>query len=422
MARKVARRAAERASKMMDWKKQTSLIPDGVQTMSKMPCRYVEGVYPVFVDRAEGAYCYAGDKKYIDYPLALGPILLGHADRRVNTAIGSQMKDGWIYSLPHRKEGELAEVLCGMIPSFEMCRFLKSGTEACMAAVKLARAYTGKKMILTCGYHGWADWYSIGTQHPGGCPESRKIETRSFVYNNMKSFEQVLRKGVAAVMMEPYVFEGPKEGFLRKIRKMCRDLNVLLIFDEVVTGFRTLKHSAQAMYKVMPDITCVGKAMANGMPISAVGGRKDIIELLTKDTFVSSTFGGDLLSIAAALKTLEISQQEGVPEHIWDYGEMMQQAFNAYAEGMDGVECVGLPCRTFFNFPTEEHRSLFWQEAAERGVLFGYAQFVSQAHDRGELEKTYNVMEAALTVVRKNFDNPASMLKGKCARATLRLR
>ena len=291
-----------------------------------------------------------------------------------------------------------------------------------MAAVKIARAYTNKKKILCCGYHGWADWYSATTELDGGCPDTRKVEAKQFTYNDMESFEKALSKNVAAVMMEPYVFEGPKNSFLRRIRKMCLEKHILLIFDEVVTGFRTQDWTAQAMFDIKPDLACIGKAMANGMPISAVGGKAEIMDVLTKGTFVSSTFGGDLLGISAALETIRIIESEGVIQDMWSYGEQMKGAFNSYAEGMDGVECIGYPCRTFFNFPTPEHRSLFWQECFDRGVLFGYAQFVTQSHSHTELDKTYAAMWEALSTVKKNWDKPEQRLRGQVAKATLRLR
>lgn len=406
----------------MEWTKQEHLIPNGVQTMSKMPCRYVEGVYPKYIDRAKGAYCYAGDNEYIDYPLALGPLVLGHADERIKQVIAERYGNGHIFSLPHKLEGELAEKLCDIIPCAEKIRFLKSGTEACMAAIKIARAYTGKKIVLTCGYHGWADWYSITTDHKGGCPDSREQEVRTFKYNDIQSLEKVLRKGVAAVIMEPCVFDKPEGGFLSRVRKMCMEKKALLIFDEVVTGFRMPKMFAQTFFGTTPDLCCIGKAMANGLPISAVCGKAEIMDVLEDKTFVSSTFGGDLLGIAAALKTISIIENEGVLSQIWDYGECMKGAFNDYASGLDGIECIGYPSRTFFNFPTAEHRSLFWQECLDAGVLFGYAQFICQAHGHAELEKTYDAMRKAVNMVRKYYDDPKRGLRGQTARATLRLR
>jgi len=146
------------------------------------------------------------------------------------------------------------------------------------------------------------------------------------------------------------------------------------------------------------------------------------MDLLEKDVFVSSTFGGDLLGIAAALETIKIIDAEGVIETIWTYGGRLKSYFNNAASGMDGVECIGFPCRTFFNFPTVEHRSLFWQECVKRGVLFGYAQFICQAHGHGELDKTFAAIDAALNTVRKNWDQPGVRLEGSVAKETLRLR
>lgn len=400
----------------MNWDRTCKAIPDGVQTLSKMPARHVDGVYPKYIDRAKGAYIWSGEKRWIDFPLGLGAVILGHADFDVNIAIKKQLEEGVIYSLPNPKETELAELICDIIPSAEMVRFLKTGSEAASAAIKIARTYTNRKRIIACGYHGWHDWYS-STCKPAGCVDRYVTQ---LPYNDIESFRKKITTTCAAVIMEPYVFEEPKVDFLKAIRRLCTEKGVVLIFDEVVTGFRTPKLSAQKYFGVTPDLTCLGKPMANGLPISCICGRKEIMEVLTKDCFVSSTFGGEMLSIAAALKTIEIVQQKTL-HHITIMGSKLKEAFNRYAQnyGLFDCRCVGYPQRTKFEFPTDAHKSLFWQECLKRGVFFGFAQFISFAHDMPILDKTVDAIKNSLYILKK-YPDPTVALEGKVATPALR--
>jgi glutamate-1-semialdehyde aminotransferase len=400
----------------MNWNKTLDVIPDGVQTLSKMPERHVNRVYPKYIESAQGAYVKCGEKRYIDYPMALGAVILGHANSDVNLAIKKQLDKGIIYSLPNYQETELAERVVDIIPSAEKCRFLKTGSEATSAAIKIARAYTNRKKVVACGYHGWHDWYS-STFKPAGTVDRHVVQVP---YNGLEAFKKKVNDKTAAVIMEPYVYEEPKEGFLQGVRRLCNDNGVVLIFDECVTGFRTRKMSAQALFKVTPNLTCLGKAMANGLPISCVCGKKEIMDVLRKDCFVSSTFGGDLVAIAAALKTLEIVAQKG-SHHLEIMGHKLKEAFNRYAANYQQFECkcIGYPQRTKFEFPTDAHRSLFWQECLGQGVFFGYAQFVSYAHTMPELDKTVSAMKYAFQTLKRNPD-PLVALRGDVATPAIR--
>jgi len=412
----------------MDWNKTLKCIPDGVQTLSKMPSKHVNRVYPKYIDRAEGAYVWAGDKKYVDYPLGLGPIILGHAHGYVNRAIVDQLQKGIVYSLPAELETELAMKICDIIPSAEKVRFLKTGSEATSAAVRIARAYTGRNKVLCCGYHGWHDWFAVVNDKKAGIPGTIANLTVKFKYNDIDDFMAKMGKKeackVAAVIMEPYVLEEPNKNFLQDIRKTCTEYGAVLIFDEVVTAFRTKKFSAQAYYGVTPDLTCIGKAMGNGMPIGGVCGRADIMDVLQGDCFVSSTFGGELASIAASIATIEYMQTHNVIDQIWKMGERLQNLFKTITDsmGLSGeVYMKGLPPRTYFVFPTAEHKALFWQECLYRGVLLGYAQFISYAHTLGVIDETIVAMRGAMKMVRKYWDNPSAALKGDIPEETFRL-
>ncbi len=262
----------------MNWDRTLSLIPDGVQTMSKMPNKYVDGVYPKYISHGKGSKVYSDGKEFIDYTCGLGAIVLGHANEDVNQAVFSQARKGTLFGLPHESETLLAEKLVEHFP-MDKVRFVKTGSEATSAAVKIARAYTNKETILCCGYHGWHEWYNQTTPKNKGCSKSKVYP---FNYNDIASLRALFRrhKDVAAVIMEPYVYDAPKENFLDEVRRTCDQNKALLIFDEVVTGFRTNKWCAANEFRVKPDLMCIGKAMGNGYPIGAVGGSAKIMDVL----------------------------------------------------------------------------------------------------------------------------------------------
>lgn len=402
------------------WEKTIQIIPDGVMTKSKMPNKHVQPLYPLYIDRAEGAYLYSRNKKYIDYPCALGSVLLGYHYPEVDQAIIKQLTRGCIYSLPSKLETKLAEKIIELIPCAEMVQFLKTGSEATAAAVKIARAATGKEGIVCCGYHGWHDWYGITTDNKKGIPKSYSKLAGQVNYGDremvtdMFSLSNMVEKEVAAIILEPYIYEGDKE-FLEWVIEFAHNNEALVIFDEVVTGFRTKGFSAQKMFGVTPDLACFGKAMANGLPISVVCGKKQYMNELKSLTpkgnakdfcFVSSTFGGDTLSIAAALATIAVLEREPVIDHIWDMGQKLIDGVKEFTADIKGADIKGYPCRTFFDLPTDAHKSLLWQECIKQNVLLGYAQFISYSHTDTEIYWTLDVLEEAFKVLKKYWDEP----------------
>jgi glutamate-1-semialdehyde aminotransferase len=391
-----------------------------------MPSKYVQGVYPVYLE--EGVGCYVGDNdgnKFIDYTASLGAILLGHAYPRVNEAVKNRMDAGTLFILPSYQETLLAEELTRLIPCCEMVRFLKTGSEATSAAIRIARAYTQRDVVIACGYHGWHDWYTCTTPKDKGIPWNTKDFVHKVNFNDIDSINAILqtdRFRIAAIILEPCVFDPPRKGYLEEIVKLARKNKILVIFDEVVTGFRTPGFSAQKFFKITPDLATFGKCMGNGFPISFVCGRKDVMKVLEKDCFVSSTFGGDLVGITAALETINIIKTEKVLDHIWYWGEYLQNGYNEIAKWMELKSwCKGYPNRTMFDFPTSEHKSLFWQECVLRGVLFGYANFVTYSHGEKEINYTLDVVKDALKTVKSNWENPGKALRGKPAEEVFRL-
>jgi glutamate-1-semialdehyde 2,1-aminomutase len=310
-----------------------------------MPSKFVEGVYPIYLEWGKGAYVGDSNSRFIDYTAGLGAILLGHAYPQVNEAVSKRLRSGNLFVCPSQLETTLAEKMKELIPCAEMSRFLKTGSEATSAAVKIARSFTKREHIAICGYHGWHDWFTVSTPKNKGIPKCYADLVHKFEFNNLQSLKDITDKyELAAVIMEPCIFDEPKDNFLGKVRSLAHGTGALLIFDEVVTGFRTLGYSAQKMFKVTPDLATFGKDMANGIPISVVCGKKKYMKELEGDCFVSSTFGGDLLGIVGALETINVMQHESVLEDIWYYGQYLKDGYNEIARSLDiETECKGYP-------------------------------------------------------------------------------
>jgi glutamate-1-semialdehyde-2,1-aminomutase len=388
------------------------VLPGVAQTYSKGPDQHVEGVYPVFLERGEGCYVWdlAGNR-YIDYPCALGPMVLGYGDAGVNAAVRAQVRLGSTFSLANRLEVEVAELIVDMVPCAEMVRFVKSGSEATSAAVRLARAATGRDRVAMCGYHGWHDWCIGHTAKSGGVPAAVRDLTHQFTYNDIASLQRLFDEHpgeIAAVIMEPVGVEPPHPGFLEAVREAATRHGAVLIFDEIITGFRLAPGGAQEHFGVTPDLAAFGKAIANGLPLAAVAGRADILGLVETSVFISSTFGGETLSLAAGKATLERISAGGVIEHLWRQGGRLIEGFNALADEHEvPARMIGLAPRRIIAFEPVDNieanavKGLFWQECLDRGVLMGNANFVSYAHDDDALETTLSAFDGALGVTGK---------------------
>jgi len=408
------------------WKRANSLILNGVSTLSKSPVYITFGASPVFAERAKGAYFWDIDgHRYIDYPLALGPIILGHAYDEVDREVIKQMSKGFLYSLSGKRELELAEMLCDIIPSAEKVRILKSGSEATSAAVRIARAFTRREIVAVCGYHGWHDWTIARTNRNEGIPASLSRLAYEFEYNNIESLQKVFEHNpnkVAAVILEPVGMQEPKDDFLHKAANLAKKNGALLIFDEVITGFRLSLGGAQSYFSITPDLSVFGKAMANGYPISAVVGKKNIMDTIENRVFISSTFSGDLLSISAAIKTIKILKKKKVNNYILALGQLLKAGLNnAIAQNGIKAECVGMPHKTFLVFQDMEGISsriietIFRQECLARGAFLGYGHFISFSHTEKDITYSINVAASVLNIIRNALkqNKMLSLLKGK---------
>lgn len=381
-------------------------IPLGSQTFSKSKTQYPHGVSPYFAAKAKGAYLWDVDgNKYIDFVNSLAAITLGYNDADVNKAVAEQLKTGVIFSLPHELEFKVAEKICEIVPCAEMVRFGKNGSDATSGAIRIARAYTGRDYVLVCGYHGWQDWYIGSTTRDLGVPQATKELTHKFNYNDIASLEakfEELKDKVAAVILEPANVYPPKDNFLQKVKDLTHANGAVLVFDETITGFRYANGGAQEYFDVIPDLATFGKGLANGYPLSAVAGKKEIMKLM-EEVFFSFTFGGETLSLAASLAVLEKLQTKPVIEKMRKTGTVLMERLNALIEKyklQDVFEVAGIPVWSFLivkdtkNYPAWKIKSLFMQEMFKNGILCIGSHNMSYAHEEKHVDalmKAYKI-------------------------------
>jgi glutamate-1-semialdehyde aminotransferase len=400
------------------------VIPGASQTFSKGPTQFVEGVAPAFCERAQGARIWDVDgNEYLDYTLALGPMILGYCHPEVDEAVREQLELGTTFTLPHRLEVELAEEICRLVPCAEMVRYGKSGSDAVGAAVRVARAATGRDNVLFCGYHGWHDWHIGATTRSKGVPAAVAALTTQFPYGDLDALERLLReREPAAVVLEPIGIVDPPEGYLRDLVVLAHEHGALVVFDEIITGFRLRLGGAQEYFDVQPDLAAFGKAVANGLPLSVVAGRRDLM-LEFEEIFFSITHGGEALSLAAAMATLRVLERDDVIPGLWHRGERLASGVRSLVDrhGLDGrVACLGLEPRTAVLFygadgrESLELKSLFQQECLQRGVLFTGSQFISAAHADADVDRTLDVYDDALGVLADaiEHDDVAARIEG----------
>ena len=400
------------------------VIPSATQTFSKGPNQWVRGVSPHYLVRGDGAWVWDADgNKYLDYLMALGPIILGYGNRRVNEAVSHQLADGPVFSQMHPLEVEVAEMLVDLIPCAEMVRFAKNGSDVTTGAVRAARAYTGRDHVALCGYHGWHDWYIGTTTRNKGVPAAITALSHSFIYNDIESLKRIFAEHeIAAVVMEPVGVEEPKPGFLQAVRELCTAKGAVLVFDEIVTGFRFHLGGAQTLFGVTPDIACFGKAMANGFPLAAVVGTRDLM-MQFDEIFFSGTFGGDALSLAACKATINEMQERDVIAHNWQVGERLRDGLTdviARCGLSEVMRILGFPIRSVMVFPgcdedeARLRRSFVMQECVKRGLLYFCSHIPCFAHGEDEIRFTLDVFEEMMPLVAAAFqaNDFASRMQG----------
>ncbi|MCK4264793.1 aminotransferase class III-fold pyridoxal phosphate-dependent enzyme [Candidatus Babeliales bacterium] len=392
-------------------------IPFGSQTFSKGRSHYPYGASPLFAQRGEGSSLWDVDgNEYIDFVSALAAILLGYNDKDVIQAVKNQLDEGTVFSLSHSIESEVAEKIIKLIPCAEMVRFGKNGSDATAAAVRLARAYTCRDHIITCGYHGWQDWYIGSTSRNLGVPKSTQKLTHSFIYNDIDSLQNVFsefKNEVAAVIMEPMNSTYPKDGFLEAVKSLTHKNGAVFIFDEVITGFRYSLGGAQELFNVTPDLATFGKAMSNGYPISAVVGRADIMKLM-EDIFYSFTFAGETISLAATLATLNKLEKQPVLSTVNKQGEKVIKGINVLIEDhgvSDVFSLSGHPSWTFLSinnlnsYSSFEVKTLLLQEMFKRGILTIGTHNMTFSHTDKDIECLLAAYNEVFPFIKNAIDN-----------------
>jgi glutamate-1-semialdehyde aminotransferase len=395
--------------------KSLELIPGASQTFSKAPRTFVQGVAPVFLQRGRGGRVWDLDgHEYIDYILGLGSVFLGYHDRQFEEAVFAQITDGVNFGLPHPLECEVAERLVAHIPCAEMVRFGKNGSDATSGAVRLARFVTGREVILCCGYHGWQDWYIGTTSLAGGVPESVRRLTVSFPYNDLAALAALFDRHagqVAAVIMEPMGTVWPDEGYLDGVRGLCSRHGAVLIFDEVLSGFRFGLAGAQGHFGVTPDLACLGKAMGNGFPISCIVGRRDLMKEYNQ-VFFSFTAGGEAASLAAARHVMDRLAVPGTIEAMWDTGRDLMDGVTRLAEeaGLaEVVECHGYPARHVIGLSHPDVaqpvlRTFWQQETVSRGVFNNAYHNLCLAHTGQDVRFTLEIYAQVMAALKQGLD------------------
>ncbi len=395
------------------------IIPGGV-TSARHPTKFVHGHYPIFMNRGKKCHVWDVDgNEYIDWILSFGPIILGHHHERVDAAVMENLKQGFCFTMVHPVQNELAKRLIEIIPCAEMVKFVTSGSDATTAAVRIARVYTSRDKVIRWGYHGWHDWCygGAGTDRESvGVPVGVKRDILTFTYNDLDSLKNQFdrhRGEIACVIMQPFEAsrELPADGFLEGVKAITHENGAVLIFDEIRTGFRLALGGAQEYFNVIPDLAAVSKAIANGYPISAVVGKRDIMEA-AKKTRISATFLVNSFPIVAALVTIdELEQKKGI-DYMWKLGSRLMSGLKDIIEE-EGVnaEVMGLPPLPMIRFrglDPDGHSALktaFYTETTKRGVLFhpNHSWFLSLGHTDEDVSRTLEVSRKSLRKAKKAY-------------------
>ena len=403
-------------------------IPGGAHVHSKGYDSY-PSTAPKITFKGKGAYLYdENNNKYLDYGMALRSVTIGYSEEDIDNAVMQQIINGNTSSFPTLIELEAAERLISYIDSVDMVKFTKDGSTATTAAVKLARAYTGRSIVARCAdqpFFSYDDWFIGTTDNNAGCLQETVNMTKLFEYNNINSLKNLISEHynkIACVIMEPatYLME-PQDNYLSKVRDLCDKNDIVLIFDEIITGFRWHMKGAQYYYKVQPDLCTFGKAMANGYSLSALGGRRELMDLGSigaKDRvfLLSSTHGAEMSSLGAFIATMNFFEEHDVISHLKDYGEKLILMMNelilahdlSHSLVIDGLPWLPRYTTIGLNGKRDPDLTLlFQQEMARHGVLMRNI-IICYRHSANELEMTRNAFEKTLIVYKKALENGVS--------------
>lgn len=417
-------------------------IPAGCHTYSKGDDQFPQ-LSPGFINRASGCYAYDVDgNEFVDWGMGLRSVILGHAYSRVNEAAIEQIRLGQNFTRPAPIETEVAEHIIDLIPSADMVKFAKDGSDVTSAAIRMARAYTGRDYVAICKEHpffSFYDWFIGTTPVNAGVPDAISNLSLTFHYNDLPSLQKLFDEHpgqISSIMMEPVTTDEPNPGFLEGVRDLATREGAVLIFDEMISGFRWDLRGAQTYFGVTPDMSTFGKAVANGFSVAALTGRRDIMELggLRHDKprvfLLSSTHGGETHALAACKATLTEMAEKNVTAHLWMVGKRLQDGFNEAARraGVAGqVKAAGYACSPILTFKDKNGKSssglrtLYLQEMIAQGILIPYIAPCFM-HTVAEIDRTAEASERALRQVARvlNGEPLGNLLVGPPTRPVFR--
>lgn len=399
------------------FEKAKELSPGGVLGIRR-PYNFVQGEYPIFLERGyDGHIVDVDGNDYIDMLCAYGPVILGYEEKEINEAVKEQMDKGFCFSLVQEVQNQLEQRLVELIPSAEMVVLAKTGSDVTSIAVRIARGYSKKNTILRCGYHGWHDWC---VENPGGVPQVIQDLTKEFEYGDLEDLERKIKENlddVACIIVTPVGHPtalpviAPPEGYLEGVRALADRYKIILIFDEIRTGFRVAMGGAQERYGVTPDISLFGKAMANGYPISACVGKKEYMKIMESEVFVSSTFFPNSLEMVASMKTLDILEREKVVEVMWERGTWyLEELEKIKAETGAPVTVSGIPPMPYITFDKaddvyKQRRTLFFTEVIRRGLFIQpyHHWYIAHRHTDEDLKRSLQIIRASMEETLKVY-------------------
>ncbi len=415
-------------------------IPGGTQLLSKRPEMFLPDQWPSYYTKAKGCETWDMDgNKYVDMGITgIGACLLGFADPDVNNAVKAVIDDGSMCTLNVPTEVELAELLCEIHPWADMARFARSGGETMAVAVRIARAFTAKDKVAICGYHGWSDWYLAANLsadsaldghllpglEPAGVPRALAGTALPFRYNQIEQLEAIVAEhgdSVGAIVMEPFRYDEPKDGFLHKVREIATRNNIVLIFDEITSGWRNNFGGTHLLFGVEPDIAVFAKSISNGFPMGAIIGRRDVMQA-AQSSFISSTYWTEAIGPRAALTTIKKMRDVNLTEHLTKVGRLAQAGWLRLSEkhGLK-LHVVGWPAISHFSLEYGEKnqalQTLFTQEMLDRGYLAKSALYVIYAHTPEIVEKYLSAVDEVFGILAEavKADDIDKRLRGPIA-------
>ena len=381
------------------------VIPHITGTFSRSPSHFVENVFPVYAQSGKGSHIIDLDgNEFLDYYCGLGPITLGYNYKVVNDAIVNQLKKGILFSIPHPIEVEVSELISNIIPNAEMVKLEKSGSNAVTGAVRAARYITKRDKVAYCGSGGvWHDWQAVMVSRDGGVPKFNKELIKVFEYNDSEGLEQIFEDNlgeIAAVVIEPTIYEKPNKNFLQKVRKISKNNDALLILDEIVTGFRFDLGGGQKYFDVKGDLVCFGKGMGNGLPISSITGPTEFMKIFDK-LWVSTTNGSENLSLSGTHTVINEMRDKKTIEYCWKIGQKLFDGWNKISEksGLN-ILMTGYPIRMTLKCYDHDKKesqllkSIILQEMVKRGIFLSPGPtFISYSHTNEDIESTLLAFE-----------------------------